>query len=93
VDRHPWLPTNLFQMFQEAKAVGGARLGSLAEGHVRLGLLGPQAAAALSEDPYPYGVGPNRLTLETLVGYVHEQGLASRTVSLGELFAPSTMEL
>ena len=93
VDRHPWLPTNLFQMFQEAKAVGAARLRSLAEGHVRLGLLGADAAGALTEDPYPYGLGPNRLTLETLVEYVHEQGLASRVLALGELFAPSTMEL
>jgi 4,5-dihydroxyphthalate decarboxylase len=73
--------------------VGAARLRSLAEGHVRLGLLGADAAGALTEDPYPYGLGPNRLTLETLVEYVHEQGLASRVLALGELFAPSTMEL
>jgi 4,5-dihydroxyphthalate decarboxylase len=93
VDRHPWLPTNLFEMFEKAKAVAAGRLRSLAEGHVRLGLLGPDSAAALEEDPYPYGCAANRETLETLVRYVHEQGLASRTVALAELFAPTTMGL
>jgi len=37
--------------------------------------------------PYPYGLEPNRHTLETLMEYMVEQGLMARRVPLEELFA------
>jgi len=42
---------------------------------------------------WPYGIKPNRKTLETLCRYSHQQGLASRTLKIEELFHPSTMLL
>lgn len=37
-------------------------------------------------DPWVYGVSPNRHVLEAMIKYSHEQGLASRSVALEELF-------
>ncbi len=41
-------------------------------------------------DPWVYGIEENRAVLEALIAYSHEQGLASRRVSLEELFAKET---
>ena len=41
-------------------------------------------------DWYPYGVEPNRSSLEALLQYNHEQGLTPRRIAVDELFAPST---
>jgi 4,5-dihydroxyphthalate decarboxylase len=38
------------------------------------------------DDPWPYGVEPNRAVLDQFLGYAHEQGLVGRTLSVGELF-------
>lgn len=93
VDRHPWLPVNLFEAFARAKDVAARRLVSLAEGHVRLGLLSAEAAQDLRKDPYPYGIRANCSALETLADYLHEQGLTGRVIGVEDLFAPSTLEL
>lgn len=38
-------------------------------------------------DPWVYGTAPNRHVLEAMIKYSHEEGLASRSVALEELFA------
>jgi 4,5-dihydroxyphthalate decarboxylase len=37
-------------------------------------------------DPWPYGVEPNRPTLEALVRYMAEQSLIKAPIPVGELF-------
>ncbi len=41
------------------------------------------------DDFWPYGLEPNRRTLETLVRYAFEQGLTAKELSVGDLFAES----
>jgi hypothetical protein len=65
----------------------------LASTHIELGLLSWASATALRTDPYPYGVKSNRRTLEMLAAYSFEQGLTPRQLDLGEVFAPSTLDL
>ena len=43
-------------------------------------------------DFYPYGVEPNRKTLETFLRYSHEQGLARRVLKPEEIFSRETAE-
>ena len=45
----------------------------------------------IGEDWYPYGIEPNRPSIEALLQYTHEHGLTDRRVKLEELFAPSTL--
>jgi len=40
-------------------------------------------------DPWPYGVEPNRATLEALVTYLHEQHMIAHTVPIEDLFVPT----
>ena len=47
----------------------------------------------MGDDWWPYGLRENRKTLEALLDYSFEQGLASRRVELEELFHPATLEL
>ena len=48
----------------------------------------------MGQNFYSYGMEPkNRKTLETLFRYSHEQGLASRQLSIEELFAPEGLKL
>ncbi len=45
--------------------------------------------ALFGGDPYPYGVNPNRKTLETLMGYLVEQGFVDQVPSrIDDMFAP-----
>ena len=44
------------------------------------------------EDFWPYGIEPNRPTLEAFLQYGYEQGVAMRRLKVEELFAPETLE-
>jgi 4,5-dihydroxyphthalate decarboxylase len=43
-------------------------------------------------DPWPYGIGPNRRTLEAFLAYAHEQGVAHRALAPADLFVPEVLE-
>ena len=43
-------------------------------------------------DPWPYGIEPNRPTLEAFFQYAHEQGVAKKSLSMADVFAPETRE-
>jgi len=88
VDRHPWVPINLFQAFEASKA--------LAMGRLKNPRIVPLAwyqeaweeqQEILGPDPWEYGLSDkNRHTLETITGYSHEQGLTKRRWTADELF-------
>jgi 4,5-dihydroxyphthalate decarboxylase len=42
----------------------------------------------MGHDFWPYGIEPNRVSLEALPQYLHEQHLAPRVPAIEELFAP-----
>jgi 4,5-dihydroxyphthalate decarboxylase len=88
VERHPWVPINLYQAFDKAKAVAMQRMTN-----PRIVPLAwyreawEEQQALLGPDPWEYGLTEkNRHTIETLAGYSHEQGLTRRRWSADELF-------
>lgn len=88
LDAHPWVAVNMFNAFNRAKALAMRRLEN-----PRIVPLAwyreawEEQQEILGADPWEYGLTPqNRRTLETLVGYSHEQGLISRAIPLEELF-------
>ena len=92
--RHPWLAFNLHKAFTQAKAEAEARLVE----SIPLSLVFrydylEQTQELFGPDPFPYGVPANRVVLETLVSYSHEQGLIPQPTPLEDLFAPSTLDL
>jgi 4,5-dihydroxyphthalate decarboxylase len=51
-----------------------------------------ETIALMGENYYSYGVKPNRKALEALFQYSYEQGLASKKLTIEELFHPSSLE-
>ena len=88
VDKYPWVPVNMFNAFEEAKAIAMDRMENprivplvwyREAWEEQEGMFGP--------DPWQYGLTDMNLkTLNTLVGYSHEQGLISRKIPIEELF-------
>jgi 4,5-dihydroxyphthalate decarboxylase len=95
VAAYPWLPEAVFRAYSDAKNLGYA---SMRKNHffetIPWYSQELEATQALMGNNYwPYGIEPNRKALETLFRYSHEQGLASRELSIEELFVPSTLDL
>ncbi len=95
LDRHPWLARSLFKAFAAAKA---RALADLLEG-AALKVSLPWVVAEMERtqqimgpDPWPYGIEPNRPTLEALVAYLDEQHLSARRVRVEELFAANAAD-
>jgi len=88
VDKHPWVPINMFHAFEKAKAIAMARMAN-----PRIVPLGwyreawEEQEAILGPDPWEYGLTErNRRTIDTLAGYSHEQGLTRRRHTADDLF-------
>jgi 4,5-dihydroxyphthalate decarboxylase len=49
-----------------------------------------ETIALMGKDYWPYGIGPNKKTLETLFRYSFDQGLSKRELTLEALFYPES---
>lgn len=90
-DRHPWIANSLYAAFVEAKRIALARLryaGSLAAMLPWLQDEIEEIDEVFGGDPFPYGIEPNRPTLQALVQYMVEQQFIPRPIPVEELFAP-----
>jgi 4,5-dihydroxyphthalate decarboxylase len=88
VDRYPWVPVNLYQAYNESKAVAMKRMEN-----PRIAPIvwyreaWEEQEEVFGSDPWEYGLTErNRHNLQTLVGYSFEQGLIKRKLPLEELF-------
>ena len=91
---HPDLAPRVFEAFAQAKRLYVERL--------RAGKIEKPTAAdevhrrvmqITGGDPLPYGIEPNRRTLEELIASARDQGILSRAPAIEELFASSTRHL
>jgi 4,5-dihydroxyphthalate decarboxylase len=88
-DAHPWAPMNLFTAFEEAKRRSVARAFELTASRFPIPWSAHYAARSASMfdgEYWPYGVEPNRRTLEAFLRYAHEQGVCHRPLDIDELF-------
>jgi 4,5-dihydroxyphthalate decarboxylase len=90
-ERHPFAATSLFNALEESRALARSRMRYL--GALRYML--PWLPAELDEidevfggDPWPYGIEPNRPTLEALVRFLADQSMIAAPVKLEDLFLP-----
>jgi 4,5-dihydroxyphthalate decarboxylase len=88
-ERHPFVATSLFNAFNESKALAHERMRYL--GALRYML--PWLPAELDEiedvfggDPWPYGIEPNRQTLEALVQFLADQSMIAKPIAVDDLF-------
>ena len=90
---HPDLAADLFDAFVRAKRVYVDRLKSGA-------ITEPTAAdktfagvMAITGDPLPYGVAPNRREIEAVIQYSVEQGILTKPFAVEDVFAKGTLDL
>ena len=94
-ERNRWLAMNLFQAFLEAKRRSMARVSEFGLSHLPLPWVPDhvrQWREIAGEDFWPYGVEPNRPTLDAFLQYGYEQGVCKKRVRVEDLFAPETLQ-
>jgi len=94
-ERDRWIAMNLFKAFEAAKRESMQRLVEIGLSHVPMPWVAEHARRwreTAGQDFWPYGIEPNRPTLEAFVQYAHEQGVTPRRLRVEELFAPETRE-
>ncbi len=90
-EQHPGLAPALYKALTRSKHIALERFSDVASLQYMLPWLMRDVEEIKSEfggDPWPYGLEPNRPTLEALTRYLHEQGLTAKKMSVDNLFIP-----
>lgn len=95
IEHHPTLAPALYRAFCEAKALAIREL-EIEQAPKSMLPWAPahllQTRRALGHDFWPYGVGPNRATLEAQIGWAFNQGLIDRPIPLEDFFGGAVQE-
>ena len=96
VEKHPWLPVNVYNAFIKAKQLCYLDLEKV--GHLFTTLPWPvdeleKTRKLMGHDYWRYGVAENAREIEAMTRYAHEQGLTAKRMLPEDLFAASTFEL
>lgn len=95
LEADPWVAQTLVKAFEASKDLCLRELSQTSALPVSLPFLTEHATETqrlMGQDHWPYGLEPNRRTLETFVRYLHEQGLIAERTEIAALFAPPTIE-
>jgi len=90
-ERHPWVAMNLVKAFEEAKNRSLVRASDITASFFPLPWTPDHARLSrelLGADFWPYGIEPNRKTLEAFTQYAFEQGVCHRKMAVEDLFPP-----
>lgn len=93
LDRHPWIAMNMLTAFEQAKENSIERAREITAPRFPIPWCSDdiRKAEKYFDGPYwPYGVEPNRKTLETFLRFAFDQGICRRRLAVEELFAPET---
>lgn len=94
LERDPWVALSLYKALSAAKEQCYRLLKETGSPKASFAWLQPlieEEQAIIGPDWYPYGIEPNRASIEALLQYTHEQGLSERRLAIEDLFAPSTL--
>ncbi|HEY7231884.1 MAG TPA: ABC transporter substrate-binding protein [Pseudolabrys sp.] len=93
LDGRPWVARNLYNAFEESKRRSLERILDPAVSRYPLPWLTAYASRMqqLFGDPFPYGIEPNRPTLEMFLRYAHEQGIAHHLAKPEDIFPAGIM--
>ena len=90
ITAYPKLAGDVFDAFAQSKRV---YLDRLKNGHIEKPTAVDEVhkkVMAITGDPLPYGIEPNRRVLDELIGHAMTQKIISRRFDIEELFAPGT---
>ncbi|ODU06678.1 MAG: hypothetical protein ABS81_04150 [Pseudonocardia sp. SCN 72-86] len=93
VEKHPWLPVNIFRAFSASLAGHLEEIADLTRLHREAGVLGQEANQSLLDNSVlPYGLAANKNALAVLADLLVEQGLIARRVEIAELVPESLLD-
>jgi 4,5-dihydroxyphthalate decarboxylase len=93
---NPWAATSLYEGLDAARSRSVARMLDATASHAPLPWLSDlarEAATAFGGDLWPYGIDPNRTTIETFARYAHEQGLTPNPLTPEDLFPAAPLSV
>ena len=94
LERYPDLARDLFAAFVEAKQIYVDQLHAAQAAQTVAPADDTYARVmAITGDPLPYGIEPNRRVLEAIIQYSVEQGILPQAPAVDEVFAASTRHL
>ena len=91
LEANRWIAMNLLRAFEQSKNNSMARAQEITATRFPFAwcyAAAARAKALFGEDFFPYGMEPNRTTLEAFLQYGFEQGVCHRDVKVEELFPP-----
>lgn len=94
LDENPWLALAIFNAYSESKTQDYAfmrKYGWVFDSLPWYGQEFEETKKLMGANFWPYGIEPNRKTLETLFRYSYDQGLSSRELTIDELFYKSSV--
>jgi 4,5-dihydroxyphthalate decarboxylase len=96
VEKHPWLPVNVYVAFLKAKQLCYEEMGEV--GHLFQTMPWPvyemeQVRKLMGEDHWRYGADENAREIEAMTRYSFDQGIAARKLGPEDIFAPATFDL
>jgi 4,5-dihydroxyphthalate decarboxylase len=92
LDDNPWVAGNLYTAFLKARERAIERLHEITASRITIPWITDVAEKSeklLGEDFFPYGIEPNRRTLEAFLKWHFEQGITKRLLKIEELFPES----
>lgn len=87
---NPWLPGSVMKAFSKARTACLPALDDATALHITLPWLLAEAEwtrDVMGADPWPYGIEPNRKSIDALLRYHFDQGLSRRLLGIDEIFA------
>jgi 4,5-dihydroxyphthalate decarboxylase len=91
-ERYPFVATSLYDAFVRSKTIALEKLFNLRAVRYMTPFLMREIddiREVFNGDPWPYGLEPNRQTLEALVQYQQDLGLIAAPVKVDDLFVPT----
>jgi 4,5-dihydroxyphthalate decarboxylase len=94
IEAHPELGPDLFEAFTEAKRqyVERLRAGAI-DKPTAVDQMYRRVMEITGKDPLPYGVEPNRQSLEELIQAAHRQRIIARPMAVEDIFPRNTLSL
>jgi 4,5-dihydroxyphthalate decarboxylase len=91
-ERYPFVATSLYDAFVKSKKIALEKLFNLRAVRYMTPFLMREIDdiwEVFNGDPWPYGIEPNRRTLEALIAYQQDLGLIAAPVKVDDLFVPT----
>ena len=90
-EKHPEVAGSLYRALCESKRLALKKMDYTGALRTMLPWLPAhleERRAVMGEQPWPFGIEPNRPTLNALVKYLHQQGMTDRVMDVDSLFVP-----